>query len=86
MAADPARSDPLTNLTITVPADVLRRARIRALQEDDSVNAYLRRCLEQYVEEQDDAARVARMREMLDTVEVNLSGWQFSREEIYKRD
>lgn len=36
------------NLTITVDDDVLKRARIRALQEDTSVNAVLRSFLEVY--------------------------------------
>ena len=36
------------NLTITVEDDVLKRARLRALQEDTSVNAVLRSFLETY--------------------------------------
>lgn len=36
------------NLTITVDNDLLKRARIRALQEDTSVNAVLRDYLEAY--------------------------------------
>ena len=36
------------NLTITVDDDVLKRARMRALHEDTSVNAVLRSCLEAY--------------------------------------
>ena len=36
------------NLTITVEDDVLKRARLRALQEDTSVNAVLRSFLEAY--------------------------------------
>jgi hypothetical protein len=36
------------NLTITVDDDVLKRARLRALQEDTSVNAVLRSFLEAY--------------------------------------
>ena len=36
------------NLTITVEEDVLKRARIRALQENTSVNAILREYLELY--------------------------------------
>ena len=38
----------MTNLTISVDADVLRRARIRALENNESVNAYLARKLEEY--------------------------------------
>jgi len=36
------------NLTITVDDEVLKRARLRALQEDTSVNAVLRSFLEAY--------------------------------------
>ena len=36
------------NLTITVGDDILKRARIRALQENTSVNAILREYLESY--------------------------------------
>lgn len=38
----------MTNLTITVDARTLKRARMRALEEDTSVNAVLREYLEEY--------------------------------------
>ncbi|MDP9412159.1 MAG: hypothetical protein M3R38_10530 [Actinomycetota bacterium] len=38
----------MTNLTITVDEHTLKRARMRALQEDTSVNAVLRDYLEEY--------------------------------------
>lgn len=38
----------MTNLTITVEEDVLKRARIRAIQEGTSVNAVLRAFLEDW--------------------------------------
>lgn len=38
----------MANLTITVDEDVLRRARIRALQRNESVNRYLAETLERY--------------------------------------
>lgn len=40
----------MTNLTITVDEDTLKRARIRALEEDTSVNAVLREYLEGYAD------------------------------------
>jgi hypothetical protein len=40
----------MTNLTITVDADTLKNARMRALQEDTSVNAVLREFLEEYAD------------------------------------
>jgi len=38
----------VSNLTITVPEDLLRRARIRALEQGTSVNAVLREYLAAY--------------------------------------
>ncbi len=40
----------MTNLTITVDEQVLKKARIRALKEDTSVNAVLRDYLEDYAD------------------------------------
>lgn len=50
----------MANLTITVDDGTLKRARIRALEEDTSVNAVLREYLEEYAggrREQIEAAR-----------------------------
>lgn len=47
----------MTNLTITVDEEVLRRARMRALEEGSSVNAVLRDYLTRYVEDRDRAER-----------------------------
>lgn len=50
----------MTNLTITVDEQTLKRARMRALDEDTSVNAVLREYLEEYAgsrQEQIEAAR-----------------------------
>ena len=38
----------MANLTITVDKETLKKARIRALEEDTSVNAVLREYLEEY--------------------------------------
>jgi plasmid stability protein len=50
----------VANLTIAVDDDTLKKARIRALEEDTSVNAVLREYLEEYAgrrQEQLEAAR-----------------------------
>ncbi len=50
----------MANLTITVDDGTLKRARMRALEEDTSVNAVLREYLEEYAgrrKEQLEAAR-----------------------------
>ncbi len=40
----------MTNLTLAIDEDLLRRARIRALQRGTSVNAVLREFLEEFVQ------------------------------------
>lgn len=47
----------MTNLTITVDEETLRRARIRALEEGSSVNAVLRDYLSKYAEDRNRAER-----------------------------
>ena len=49
------------NLTITVAPEVLKRARVRALEEHTSVKAVLRGCLEVYA-----AGRPQRRREAVE--------------------
>ncbi|MGH9057765.1 MAG: ribbon-helix-helix protein, CopG family [Acidimicrobiales bacterium] len=41
----------MANLTITVPDDLLRRARVRAAREGTSVNGVLRASLARYVDD-----------------------------------
>jgi hypothetical protein len=43
----------MANLTITVDAEILKQARIRALREGTSVNRLLRERLESYVGDED---------------------------------
>jgi hypothetical protein len=45
---DPCYTDPVSNLTLAIDDDVLRRARIRALEQGTSVNAVVREYLEVY--------------------------------------
>ena len=86
MKAEPRVQGAQTNLTITVDADVLRKARIRALQDDTSVNALLRDCLEDYVDEGDRAARaVAGVKRLMAAAELHWGSKTWSREELYER-
>lgn len=41
----------MTNLTLTIDAEVLEKARMRASEEDTSVDALVREFLEKYAEE-----------------------------------
>ena len=75
-----------TNLTITIDADVLRKARIRALHEDTSVNAVLRARLDDYAGEGDRAARaVAEVNRLIGAAELHWGSKTWSREELYDR-
>ena len=75
-----------TSLTITVDAAVLRRARMRASQDDTSVNAFLRACLEDYADEGDRAAQaVARVVRLVGAAELHWGSKTWSREELYER-
>jgi len=53
----------MANLTITVDGDLLKRARIRALEQGTSVNAVLRSYLEEFVRGREE--RVRRLRALL---------------------
>ncbi len=44
----------MANLTITVDEQVLKRARIRALQRNESVNRYLAEALQRYADHSGD--------------------------------
>ena len=75
-----------TNLTITVDAEVLRKARMRALQEDTSVNAFLRGRLEDYADEGDRAAQaVAGVKRLMGAAELHWGSSTWSRAELYER-
>jgi hypothetical protein len=75
-----------TNLTITVDADVLRKARLRALQDDTSVNAFVRGCLEDYADEGDRAAQaVVEVKRLMSAAELHWGSRTWSREELYER-
>ncbi len=54
----------MSNLTLAIDDALLKEARIKALQEDTSVNEICRRAIEQYVGRGEDEAlrRVARLR------------------------
>jgi hypothetical protein len=77
----------MANLTITVDDDTLKRARMRALEEDTSVNAVLREYLEEYAggrQEQIEAAK-----RILESSRDSASGSgpggrRWTREELYE--
>ena len=74
------------NLTITVDSNVLKRARLRALEEDTSVNAVLGDYLEAYA---GGAVRnrhaVRRLLLLAETGESGRGGAAWTRDELHER-
>lgn len=79
----------MTNLTISVDEEVLKRARIRALEENTSVNAVLGGFLKEYVrlEEVRRKRRLARDRllRIADEHPIDRGGKRWRRDELYDR-
>lgn len=74
----------MANLTITVDADLLRRARILALERGTSVNAVLREFLEEFVKGR--ASRAAAVEHLLALAARSRSrrgGRRWTRDELY---
>ena len=74
------------NLTIAVDSNLLKRARIRALQEDTSVNAVLRQFLEAYAgvgERRRDA--VADLLALSEAATSRRGSARWTRDELYER-
>lgn len=83
----PCYTEPVANLTLVLDDTVLKRARIRAIEEGTSVNAVVRSFLEDYAGR--DAAHAAMMRILELTREAHASsgagGRTWTREELYDR-
>jgi plasmid stability protein len=75
------------NITVTVPEDVYRKARIKAAELDTSVSALVRDFLNQLASEESDFERRKRLQdEVLATVESFRAHDCLSREEVHDRD
>ena len=77
----------MANLTITVDQELLKRARIKAIEQGTSVNAVLRRYLERYV---DTATTDAALRSFADlasqhTASSGRQGRTWQRADLYDR-
>jgi plasmid stability protein len=79
----------MANLTISVDEEVLKRARIRALEENTSVNAVLGRFLKEYARlEEIRRSRLAaldRLLKIADESPIDRGGKRWSRDELYDR-
>lgn len=78
----------MANLTITVDEQTLKRARMRALEEDTSVNAVLREYLEEYSGRRRERREAGRkLLELSDSSGMSSEGEGLPRrEELYDRE
>jgi hypothetical protein len=79
----------MANLTISVNNETLKRARVRALENNTSVNAVLNDYLEQYARMKEvQHARQEALRRILQTAKahpIDRGGEPWSRDELYER-
>jgi len=77
----------MPNLTITVDEQVLKKARIRALEEGTSVSALLRSYLERYVRDVDTRKKAIKdILALSRTSRAASGGRRARREELHERD
>jgi plasmid stability protein len=75
------------NITVSVPDDVYRRARIKAAERDTSVSALVREFLEDLGAERSDFERRRRLQdEVRETVKSFRARDRLSRDEVHDRD
>lgn len=76
----------MANLTLTIDADVLRRARIRALERDTSVNAVVRDFLEGYAGVDRERQAMRELDELFERANAGsgAKGRTWTRDELYE--
>lgn len=74
------------NLTLTIDEGVLRRARIRALEQDTSLNTIVREFLESYAGSSEAAQAIEELLEMSEASRATSApeGRTWSREDLYQ--
>jgi len=77
----------MANLTLSIDDDVLRRARIRALERGTNVNAVVREYLETFVGDGPTRQALDRFLALADRAQVTsgASGRTWTRDELYDR-
>lgn len=74
------------NVTLSLPDDVYRRARVRAAEEDTSLSGLVQRLLMTYTSLESDFERRKRLQaEVLGTITEFRAGTRLSREEVHER-
>jgi len=77
----------MKNITVSVPDDVHRRARIKAAERDTSVSALVREFLIGLAEEESEFERCRRLQaEVIATIKRFRAGDRVSRDEAHERD
>ncbi len=77
----------MKNITVSLPDDIYRRARIKAAERDTSVSALVREFLSNLGEEESDFERRKRLQaEVLASVKDFRAGDRMTREEAHERD
>ena len=77
----------MRNITVALPDDVYKRARVRAAERDTSVSALVRQFLESLGDEESDFDRRKRLqREVIASIKSFRAGDRVSREQIHQRD
>ena len=75
------------NITITIPDDVYRRARVRAAENDTSVSAIVRDFLSRLADADEDFERGQALQdEVLAQVKAFRAGDRLSRDAVHERD
>ena len=84
---DQCYTDPVANLTLVIDDDVLRRARIRALEQGTSVNAVVREQLARYAGGPDPRVAMQGVLELArkSTAGSGPEGRTWTREDLYEK-
>lgn len=84
---DCAINETVKNLTVSLPDDVYRRARIKAAERDTSVSALVRQFLETLGDEESDFARRRRLQdEVIASITDFSARGRLSRDDAHDRD
>ncbi|MDO5290155.1 MAG: DUF6364 family protein [Pseudomonadota bacterium] len=76
----------MTNLTISLDEDIIRKARVRAIQEGTSVSAKVREFLARYAQHSDEQAQAGQaLLQAARTSRANSQGARWSRADAYER-
>ena len=77
----------MKNITVSLPNDVYRRARIKAAERDTSVSALVRQFLLELGESESDFERRRRLQsQILASIQSFRAGDRLSRDEVHDRD